>query len=206
MIIYIVKNKINNKIYIGQTRNDLKKRWQDHLGASRRGSLAPIHQAIRKYGVDCFVLEILYSCNSLEEMDAKEIEFIKQMAPQYNIHHGGNTSFSKEHSQRVKDAMQRPDVVAKISKVKTDPTINKKLRDALKHKVHGDEKIVKQMIAGGMQFAKSIKAVNIVTKEEFIFASQREAERKLCIPNSSIRKVLKGMLKQSHNYCFEYIA
>lgn len=206
MVVYIIKNKTNKKFYIGQTRNELRKRWHDHVGAANRGSLAPIHQAIRKYGVDNFAIEVLVKCSSLEELNNKEIEYIANLKPSYNIHHGGNTSFTEEHSKRVRDAMSRPDVREKILKTKTDPKINAKLRKALKEKVHSNKNTVKQMIAGGMQFAKKIKAININTGKEFIFFSQREAEKVLKIPNSSIRKVLRNIIKQSHSYRFEYIS
>lgn len=204
MIIYKITNKQNNKFYIGQTRNPLKRRWRDHVGAARRGSLAPIHQAIRKYGDDKFTVEILLKCSSLKEMNEKEINLISSLKPQYNIHHGGNTTFNEEHGRRVREAMTRPDVRKKILKSRTDPEINKKLRIALKEKVHSNKEAVKKMIDGGMQFAKKITAINVNTGEKFIFISQREAERKLRIPNSSIRKVLNGTLKQSHGFKFEY--
>lgn len=202
MIIYKVTNKQNNKFYIGQTRNQLKDRWRDHTGAARRGSLAPIHQAIRKYGVDKFQLEILEKCSSLEEMNKREIALISSMKPQYNIHHGGNSSFTEEHGERVRKAMMRPEVRKKILKTSTDPKINKRLRKALKEKVHSNKETVDKMIQGGMKFAKKIKAINISTGEERIFDAQRIAERELNIPNSSIRKVLNGKLKQTHGFKF----
>ena len=202
MIIYKITNKVNNKIYIGQTRNQLKNRWRDHIGAARRGSLAPIHQAIRKYSAEQFKLEILEKCSSLEEMNQREIDLISFMKPQYNIHHGGNSSFTEEHGKRVREAMMRPEVRKEILKTSTDPKTNKRLRKALKEKVHSNKEVVKKMIQGGMQFAKKIKAINIKTGKEMIFNAQRIAERELNIPNSSIRKVLNGKLKQTHGFKF----
>jgi group I intron endonuclease len=202
MVIYKITNKKNNKFYIGQTRNELKNRWRDHVGSARRGSLAPVHQALRKYGIDNFKLEILAKCSSLEELNEKEIEFIAEMKPQYNIQHGGNTTFTEEHSRRVKEAMQKPEIREKMLKSRLDPKVNKKLRRALKDKVHSNKETVSKMIKGGMQFAKKIKAINITTGEEFIFDAQRIAERTLKIPNSSIRKVLRGQLKQTHGFRF----
>ena len=50
------------------------------------------------------------------------------------------------------------------------------------------------------------RSTNLISGVIKIFASQRLAERELGIPNSSIRKVLRGKIKQSHGYYFEYMS
>lgn len=50
--IYIIQNKINLKIYVGQT-NNIKTRWNSHKSAARRQDkhdFSYIHRAINKYG------------------------------------------------------------------------------------------------------------------------------------------------------------
>lgn len=59
--IYIIKNKINNKVYIGQAI-DTKKRFLSHLSRSKNNTdNSPIHDAINKYGRENFYYEILES-------------------------------------------------------------------------------------------------------------------------------------------------
>lgn len=57
--IYIIKNKINDKVYVGQSKNP-HRRFIQHLcnGNCLLDSL-PIHLAINKYGKENFYYEIL---------------------------------------------------------------------------------------------------------------------------------------------------
>ena len=54
--IYKIENKINHKIYIGQSVNPAK-RFKQHCNTSKYNSL--ITKAIEKYGENNFSLEIL---------------------------------------------------------------------------------------------------------------------------------------------------
>lgn len=83
--IYKITNTVNNKSYIGYTK-DSEKRWKGHqFGA---GSLL-IYQAIKKYGINCFKFEVIAN----ETVD-KEDEYIVKyntIAPSgYNITKGGS--------------------------------------------------------------------------------------------------------------------
>ena len=75
-IIYIITNSINDKVYIGQTIQTLKSRWQAHC---RKGSLEEqnmqIKRAIKKYGKENFSIKELERC-SIAELDEKEIYYI----------------------------------------------------------------------------------------------------------------------------------
>lgn len=70
--IYKITNKINNKIYIGQSV-DIIDRFRRH---KRAKDDYIIHKAIRKYGVDNFTFEIIEECPR-EELDDKEKFWIK---------------------------------------------------------------------------------------------------------------------------------
>lgn len=63
MIVYKITNKINNKIYIGQTT----KNNEEYFGS---GTI--IIKAIAKYGKDNFLREILETCISKEHLDERE--------------------------------------------------------------------------------------------------------------------------------------
>lgn len=74
-IIYIVMNKINKKMYIGQTKNTFKKRYN--------GSIMNTHNTelladLKKYGLDNFIINEEYCrCNTKAELDKKERQLIK---------------------------------------------------------------------------------------------------------------------------------
>lgn len=85
--IYLTTNLINGKRYIGQhTTNNLQ---DDYLGS---GTL--ILKAIEKYGKENFQREILCYCETQEELDQKEAEFIQfynaiEDESFYNLREGG---------------------------------------------------------------------------------------------------------------------
>lgn len=94
--IYIIRNIINSKVYIGQTTVDIKVRFQNHLSAARCGKDYVIGRAIRKYGEDKFYIELLEEC-SIEELNTKEIWWINRFNSTntkfgYNISIGGNVT------------------------------------------------------------------------------------------------------------------
>lgn len=73
--IYIIRNTVNNKVYIGQTYVSINLRFQNHLSAARRGLDYVIGKAIRKYGEDKFYVELLEEC-LVEELNEREIYWI----------------------------------------------------------------------------------------------------------------------------------
>ena len=59
-IIYKITNLANNKIYIGETIRNLNVRWNEHKSEAlggRHGYTYHLHNAIRKYGIDNFIIE-----------------------------------------------------------------------------------------------------------------------------------------------------
>lgn len=77
-ILYKITNRINGKMYIGITTRSLEERFAGHLSAMRQGSKFRFHSAIRKYGVDCWVCEILEENDDLDYIRKREEELISQ--------------------------------------------------------------------------------------------------------------------------------
>lgn len=66
-------NLINGKIYIGQTVNRIEKRKVDHYSNARMHKFkVPFHNAIRKYGEECFKWEAIDKALDKEELNKKE--------------------------------------------------------------------------------------------------------------------------------------
>ena len=89
--IYIIKNDLNNFVYIGQAK-DTKTRFQGHCKpSSAKNNNSLIDKAIQKYGRKHFWFEILES--QIENYNEKEIYWIKyynSLAPNgYNLTTGG---------------------------------------------------------------------------------------------------------------------
>jgi group I intron endonuclease len=68
MIIYLTTNTINGKKYIGKDRNNLK----SYLGGG-----TDLNKDIKKYGRNYFKKEILENCLSIEELNQREIYWLK---------------------------------------------------------------------------------------------------------------------------------
>jgi len=117
-LIYLLKNKINRKIYIGKT-NNLYKRLSAHKNDRR--SITHLTNAIDKYGIDNFECQIIEENISKEKIKEKEIFYIKEFdsykSNNYNSTAGGDGFLSgKDHPFYGK---KRPkEVIKKISQTK----------------------------------------------------------------------------------------
>lgn len=97
MIIYRIRNKINNKVYIGQTVQTLNNRKTQHKHDSLRAKY-PINFAIAKYGFDNFTFEIIHECKTLFDLNQMEKFYIwvyGSTNPKfgYNLQCGGSDNF-----------------------------------------------------------------------------------------------------------------
>lgn len=134
MIIYKVTNKINGKIYIGQTSESLKRRWYRHCKLSYSNCRFLV-RAINKYGKENFIVEEICKCSSIEEMNEREIFYIKELnslVPSgYNLMTGGNNCFAsdeskKKNSESQKISQNRPEVKQKRAKTWADKSFEEK--------------------------------------------------------------------------------
>ena len=94
--IYIIKNNINDKVYIGQTCQSPSERFKQHMKPSthkQRGSYK-IYNAINKYGKENFYYEVLEEHISEEDINEREIYYINlynSYEHGYNSTRGGDT-------------------------------------------------------------------------------------------------------------------
>lgn len=114
--IYLITNKINNKVYIGKT-DDVKSRWQKHLSSARlkteKGYFL-LHKAINKYKQNNFIISII------EEHEDELIAFIQEAywiehyksnvckygnQYGYNLTSGGEGASGHKHTQESKYKM-----------------------------------------------------------------------------------------------------
>jgi len=105
-IIYKITNLINNKIYIGQTKN-FEQRVKAHCKANRQRPTL-ISKTIQKYGKENFAFEILYKVDE-SEIDQLEIQTIQKfdcICPKgYNLSLGGDTI--RQHSEETKEKIRK---------------------------------------------------------------------------------------------------
>jgi hypothetical protein len=124
-IIYIIRGPSANgeKIYIGQTNNTLKIRWNKHLtdarhfvnGRKKNGTCSALYSAMKKYGIDQYKISVLLECKS-DDLDFYEKAMIttyNSVAPNgFNLKTGGNSNgkhcseTKKLISERTIEAME----------------------------------------------------------------------------------------------------
>lgn len=103
--IYLVKNKINGKTYIGQTiRNDINERWKYHKYEDKRYVGQILYNAYKKYGHDNFEYKIICICFD-EDTNKYEQEYIKKynsIYPNgYNLLEGGLNRKHNEYTKKI---------------------------------------------------------------------------------------------------------
>ena len=104
--IYIIKNTVNSKVYIGQTKTSVDQRWKEHLRHAQYGDQV-INRAMKKYGVDKFYIETLEICD-VSILDEREIYYIDlydstDKSKGYNVSIGGNTPRFKRKALSISD-------------------------------------------------------------------------------------------------------
>ena len=137
-VIYMIKNKINGKIYIGQTIRSVEKRFKRH---QRKSSECPaISAAIKKHGWENFEKD-WYECpdedlNFDEELLVRELN---TMVPHgYNLKEGGgNGKPSDETKQKISESLtgeKNPNFGIPMSEEQ-----KQKIREAQTGKTHNEE-------------------------------------------------------------------
>ena len=100
--IYVIRNTVNDKVYVGQTWRSLKKRLERH--ACDKGC-PKINRAINKYGKENFSIEPILSVQTQEDANFFEIYFIElfdSIKNGYNLKLGGDGG---KHSEETKQKM-----------------------------------------------------------------------------------------------------
>ena len=115
--IYIIQNKLNSKVYIGQTIQDPALRWSKHKSDTRHEGIkskytSRLHNAMRKYGVTNFSFTVVDTAFSKEHLDGLEVLYIRLYRSLnkeigYNLKSGGANG---KHS---------PETIVKLRKAST---------------------------------------------------------------------------------------
>jgi group I intron endonuclease len=160
--IYKITNRISGKIYIGKTvQYDPVARWKGHKYMFRqtKGGCPALRDAVRKYGIDAFVFEILIICFD-DDCDRWEIEYIKKfdcIAPKgYNILEGGQGGAGfrgKTHSAETVEKIQ-----ASLKKWYDDPEYIERLREnARRQMANVDKKEFGKKVIESEKYKKALE-------------------------------------------------
>lgn len=138
-IIYCATNKVNGKKYIGQTRNNLEVRKSNHMSDfkvfKRTKPNSKFYRAMDKYGWDSFEWSVLEEGISVEDLNEREIEYIREFKT-YNSEYGynmtlGGTYISKKDTIETRTEEEVESIIKKL--VETDLN-SKEIADELGEK------------------------------------------------------------------------
>jgi group I intron endonuclease len=114
MLIYKVTNQTNQKSYVGKTELSFSQRKSNHLSDTRRGCEFAFHRALRKYGEENFVWEIvedgIEDKTLLDDRERYYIALYESFGPKgYNMSEGGEgqTGWVPSKETRAKWSEQR---------------------------------------------------------------------------------------------------
>lgn len=195
MIIYKLTNKVNGKIYVGQTVRTAEERFKQH----KYCKTSLIGKAIHKYGAENFSIEVLAECKTREELDEMEIFFIAYfdcIVPKgYNLTKGGRYKLVE-----TKDTSGRRYIMV------TDENGNIKGYFPLKKKSLGKEWIAvyQDMISTiakwnlpNEQYRVFLALLGKVDFENYLTVSQKELAQELDMKQPHISRAIKALCERN---------
>ena len=226
-VIYCYTNKTNNKKYVGQTIQTLKSRHSNHMYDSFNEKRIknynnPFHNAIRKYGIENFSLEILHIADKYS-LDLLEIHYIEKWDLTnknygYNCKNGGSNGWSMENKTE-EEIESWKDKIRKNNKGENNPFYGKKHTEKSKRKMSEKQKKLTKGEKNGMYGKHHTEETKQVYKEKFskkviqydeemnivkIWNSIRDIERELNFKRQAIINCLKGRTKTSYGFIWKY--
>ena len=188
---YIVYMHIfpNKKIYIGITKQEVKKRWKKGLGYNSHQTL--MKKAIKKYGWDNIQHKILFTDLTKEEACNKEIELIslydstnKQKG--YNISKGGEGTIGVKPSEKSKEK-NRFSHLGKKASAETKIKISKS--NIGKHSAKRTEEQKKKISEATK---KAMNNLELKRKMSILAKNRKNNTKKVkCIETNKIYKTIK---------------
>lgn len=195
MIIYAAVNEINGKTYIGQTRRKFFKRKSQHKDRLKDGNTGKFYNALRKYGWDNFTWWVLETCDSLEELNAREAAWIVDLDTLntgYNATSGGDSCYmSEEACLKVS--------LGQMGRVQSEAT-----RQKIREKALGRKPTAATIAKCVIKRKKSVIISSVDEEKTYTFASINEAAEFLSTSSSSLRFALSGKRATYRNWRIQY--
>ena len=208
--IYKITNLINQKVYIGETIRTVEMRWKQHLQRAKDKSRQEhLYRAMRKYGVENFVVEEIEECKDDIRFERETYHIIQHNSLEplgYNYLICQKGSDSSLNSNLIEAVLQE------WSFGSLERVICEKLHISGKtaRYILTNNGITKEDIAKRKsEYIRkmSSKIVYQYTLEgDFVqsWESSQEAGRALGLNNASISKCCTGFLLTYNNYIWQY--
>lgn len=212
--IYKITNLLNNKVYIGQTKNSLSRRFREHC--NEKSCCIKLKNSIQKYGKANFIIEQIDTATNKADINIKEeyyISFFNSTNDKfgYNIKKGGHDATNltkkvicletKEIFESASELARKfnvpPDTIARVCR-------GERPRFRNKHYVYLDEN--NNPITNIINFTartnnKKVKCVEL----NKIYNSTKEASDELGFSRNAVSLCCRGYSNTCGGYHWEYI-
>ncbi len=210
--LYMARNKVNDKFYIGITSQKLRDRKYRHISDTLKGSNFYFHRALRKYGDENFIWTKICELPTYAEGLEMEKHLIKEMNPAYNTTKGGEGCLGIKKSEETKKKLsiahtgkkvseETKRKLSEINKGKPGYWLGKKV-PFKKRKEGTGENISKGLMNPDSKLNRK-KVICLDTGE--IFPSVAEAGRKLNLVWTSIAEVCRKQRNNLFGKVYRYI-
>lgn len=102
--LYKIKNKLNNKVYIGKTYNTIHQRFQEHIdNAFKKKEESKLYNDMRLFGIENFEISLLgqYEEYDLEYSEIEQIKFYDSWKNGYNQSAGGEGLYKNQERDKA---------------------------------------------------------------------------------------------------------
>jgi group I intron endonuclease len=221
--IYMIINKRNSNIYIGASKNVLR-RFIDHKCPCNLKKPNVIYRAFKKYGLSAFDFILLEEFDNPKKLPEREKYWIKKLNPEYNMNEGGLGNLGHEVTKEVRVILSKKAKIQWKNKTKDEKNkiINNNLSgrakgymltEATKEKLRKINTGKKQSKATTLKRSKSMKTAMIGNKNGNkkiasykngiivkTYNSVTEASKDVGVNASQISRALNGKIKTSAKF------
>ena len=199
MLIYKVKNKKNNKVYIGKTTKSLEDRKKAHYKNTIKCE-TNFGRALKKYPEDTFEWSVLEEVKNKKNLDKKEMYYINQFDTYnkgYNMTLGGGGGLTynteSENYNRIKSKLGKwkngnpgstPEAIEK--RMKTFMTLDWKSGES--HGNSGHIRSKGKSTGKDNPMYKKYPYLQSVEVDGIVYESLGEASRNLGVTRATVRK------------------
>ena len=197
--IYKITCKTTQKIYIGKSESTVLDRWKGHCRAAflpNHGDYNfPFHRAIRKYGIEDFIIETIDESNDSEELKQKEIywiAFYDSYNNGYNSTRGGDGNVRYDYDAIVNFYLSHNFSI--IETCKYFHIYDQVVYSALKSK-NIDYQSLQNNVKN--KYTKKI----LLVEENLIFNKMTDIDKYLKkIAHPNVRRCLNGITKKAYGF------
>jgi group I intron endonuclease len=204
--IYKIVNDINNKVYIGKTEFSIEKRFSEHCKDSvrRNEEKRPLYNAMNKYGIEHFHIELIEETDKPEEREVYWIQQFNSYYDGYNATLGGDGKSYLDRQLLINTYLQNHNLALTAEILNIDAGYLSKILKENNIEVKTSQEINKE------KRGKKVEQYNL--KGEYIqtFASIKDAT-KAVKPNSNlesthghISQVCNGKRKTAYGYIWKF--